>query len=122
MNGIFLLVGAGALAIGMAVSSLLIRESTLEELNILLKTDSTDEIISMRWGEEEFPAFFKNEWGSDSRKTYRLLMKRMKKADYGSSKKLLRALIRIEDDSVADSAGAVGDTAEPATSRMLQQK
>jgi hypothetical protein len=109
MNEIILVVGAGAMACGVAVSALVLRESALEEMRILLHTDSTDEIISGRWGEEEFAALFSIDWSENTRESYLKLMKRLKKNEYGSSRKLLRSLIRIWDEEQEAKGRESGD-------------
>lgn len=101
MNEMWIVAGAGAMACGIAISGLMLRESTLEELRILLQTDSTDDIISARWGEEEFPAIFRIDWSADTRKSYMRLMRLLRKNKYGRSRELLHALIRIEDEQQA---------------------
>ena len=110
MSMILAVIGAGMLACGMAASSLMLRESTLEELRILLKTESTASILSGRWGEEEFPELFGSDWKDDTRGFYAGLMRGMSKKEYGSSRKLLRALIRIEDERQAAKGKTTDDS------------
>lgn len=101
MNDVLLVIGAGAMTCCVAISSMILRESTLEHLRILLQTDSTDDILSGNVGVEDFPALFRPEWSAKTRKSYRKLMKAMRKAQYGKSSKLLHALIKIEDEQQA---------------------
>jgi hypothetical protein len=110
VNEIILVAGAGAMACGVAVSSLMLRESALEELRILLGSGSTDSIISSRWGEEEFAAFYSMDWSADTRKSYVKLMKKLGRNEYGKSRKLLRTLIRIWDEE--QEAKGKGDDGE----------
>ena len=98
MNEIIIVAGAGAMVCGVAVSSLMLRESALEELQILLQSDSTEKILSSGWGEEEFAALYSMDWSADTRKSYVKLMKRLGSNRYGKSRKLLRSLIRIWDE------------------------
>lgn len=93
----FILASIIAISTCYIIAEKLLKESTVEELSILLKTSSTSWLLLSGWGDEDFPEFSKAAWGSNDRKFYRTLMKRMKDSRYGESQKLLKKLIRIED-------------------------
>ena len=98
MNEIFIIAGAAALAAGYAISDIMLRKSTVEELHILLATDSTEKILAGEWGFEEFPEFFMMEWRASTRESYRKLLHHVRRAEYGKSRRLLVSLIKIEDE------------------------
>jgi len=112
MSILLVIAGAGAIVCGCAISGLLLRESTVGELRILIDTDTTSSIIEQGWGEEEFPSFFRAEWSADTRESYIKLMKKMRGEKYGKSRRLLRMLIRIEDEREAGKSRKAMDDAE----------
>ena len=89
--------GGAALAASYFVAERLLHESTVEELGILLSASDTSSLLSSGWGEEDFKAFSGAAWGMEDRDFYLFLARRMKGSEYGKSRKLLRSLIRIED-------------------------
>jgi hypothetical protein len=93
------LAAAGLLMIGFSyvLSEKLISDSSAKEMRILLQTSDTGWLLSSRWGAEEFPEFFDADWKGNDRQFYTRLSRRMKGAQYGNSRKLLRKLISIED-------------------------
>jgi hypothetical protein len=119
----YLLAGAGVLAIasGYALSESMVRDSSAQEMRILLQTSDTGWLLSSGWGAEEFPEFFGADWKGNDRQFYAKLSRRMKGARYGSSRRLLRNLIRIQDERQAAKAdmGTREDGASLRTAAVL---
>jgi hypothetical protein len=105
------LVGAAAIGAGFAIAERMLRQSTLEELGILLSTSDTAWLLQSGWADEDFPALGRAGWGRGERGFYLRLMKRMRGPAYGRSRKLLRQLVRIEDERQSAKKGAARDDA-----------
>jgi len=95
-----LITGAAVIAIasGYTLSDRMMGESSAEEMRILLQGSDTDWLLKSEWGAEEFPEFFGAEWKGNDRRFYLKLSKSMKGPQYGNSQKMLRKLIRIQDE------------------------
>lgn len=93
---ILILIGGATMVVAYFLAERMLRVSEIEELKILLETSTADWFLSSRWGEDEFPEFFRTKW-ADDKNFYMKLMKSLRKSRYGGCKKLLRNLIRIEN-------------------------
>lgn len=87
---------AAMIIAGYLLSEVMLRDSVIDELDILLQSSNTDWILESSWGEEDFPVFFRPKWES-SRVFYAKLRRSMRKSKYGSSSRLLTKLLRIQD-------------------------
>jgi hypothetical protein len=91
------LIALGALA-GFGLAPYMLRQSSIEEMGLLIEEGSSDSLLKSLWAEDEFPEFFASGWDEDDRAFYKRLSRRLRGARYGESRKLILKLIRIEDE------------------------